>query len=495
MLIKAKKLLKIICFLLLFFLLFNWVSGILQEKYVAYDTLAETYITDQFNELEPDSIELAFLGSSQIIRGISCMHLLEDYHISAFSPATGTQPMMCTYYYAQRLLKTQNLKAVVIDVSTLYEKIRESNFRRTADAAPWSIDKLKLLWHYTKYRAKKEGNQEAFRSLCSYVFPIMQFHDRWNLLTKDDFAYQENGPFVFRGNATRIDRMLFDGFIIDDQPVDESVHPRKHQLSYFKRTLNLLQDAGVKVVLIKTPKLGWTRSNSKGVQKIADEYGIDYLDFNTQAVADAAGFDFTTDIADQEHLNFSGAFKLTDYLAEYLSKDVDFTDAVLTEKDEQDLADFHRLLRKNDMLLTGDPDEFLTLAQDDDCSMLVTVDAGVEIPEVLKQKFSELGFHTDLFGKNSYAGVMSGGTVIDEKTAEGELTYSYVLPNQLSVNVTNFQNTPGVWLNSVVLKQIDVETPLTIPGNGLHVVVFADRYPEIKRAVTLTADETGIHFV
>ena len=256
-----------------------------------------------------------------------------------------------------------------------------------------------------------------------------------------------------------------------------------------------MQDAGVKVVLIKTPKLGWTRSNSEGVQKIADEYGIDYLDFNTQAVADAAGFDFTTDIADQEHLNFSGAFKLTDYLAEYLSKDVDFTDAVLTEKDEQDLADFHRLLRKNNMLLTGDPDEFLTLAQDDDCSMLVTVDAGVEIPEVLKQKFTELGFHTDLFGKNSYAGVMSGGTVTDEKTAEGELTYSYVLPNQLSVNVTNFQNTPGVWLNSVVLKQIDVETPLAIPGTGLHVVVFADRYPEIKRAVTLTADDAGIHFV
>ena len=97
---------KVVCFLLIFFLLFNWVSGILQEKYVAYDTLAETYITDQFNELEPDSIELAFLGSSQIIRGVSCMHLLEDYHISAFSPATGTQPMMCTYYYAQRMLKT-----------------------------------------------------------------------------------------------------------------------------------------------------------------------------------------------------------------------------------------------------------------------------------------------------------------------------------------------------------------------------------------------------
>ncbi|MBQ9062706.1 MAG: hypothetical protein IJ121_07815 [Eubacterium sp.] len=492
---RTGRILKVVCFLLIFVLLFHTVSSILQEKYIAYDTLAETYITDQFNHLEKNSIELAVLGSSQTVRGISGMRLLENYGISAFTPSTGKQPFMCTYYYAQRLLKTQQLKAAVIDVSMLYEPIKSQWFRRVADAAPWSIDKLRLLWHYAKFRAKKDGTKEALREMWSYLFPVMQFHDRWSTLTEDDFNYEENGPIVFRGNTTRIARNVFDSFIIDGQAIDPDTHPNKYELPYFRRTLNLFRDAGVPVLLIKTPKLGWTRSKSQGVQEIADEYGLDFLDFNTQELYDAAGFDINTDIADQEHLNFSGAFKLTDYLADYLTARYDFTETVPTEQDQADLAAWHALLRKNDLMLTDDAEVFLSCALDKDCTMVVTVDAGRDIPGILKQKLAEMGFHTDLFGKESYIGLMSGGTVTFEQTKKGTLDYDTVLPNGLALRTSFIESTPGwypaqTWLHPV--QEPEPADPLAFAGTGIRIITLADRYPDIHREVVLAVENDGI---
>ena len=491
------RLIKVVCFLLLFCLLFHLISGILEEKYVTYDTLAETYITDQFNALEKNSIELAFLGSSQTVRGVSCMRLLEDYGISAFTPSTGKQPMMCTHYYAKRLVKTQHLKAAVIDVSMLYEPVKEQWFRRVADSAPWTGDKVELLLNFAKFRAKKENKKEAVRTLWSYLFPIMQFHDRWSTLTKDDFAYNEKGPIVFRGNTTRISRSPYDNFIIDEQPVDSSVHPNKYELPYFRKTLDVFRDAGVPVLLIKTPKLGWTLSKSAGVQEIADEYGLDFLDFNTQKWFDAAGFDINTDIADQEHLNYSGAFKLTDFLAAYLRDRVDFSNVKLTQKDQDDLDNYHKLLRKNELKLTGDLDTFLSCAQDEDCTVLVTVDSGKEIPEKMKEKLNTMGFHTDLFGKNSYIGLMSGGTVTFEQTAEDKLHYETVLPNQLGIRTDFIEFTPGWYLADTWIHPLSQaeETQLLFAGNGVRITVFADRYPEILRSVTLIEQDGTVAFV
>lgn len=492
---RISRILRVVCFFIIFILLFHTVSNILQEKYVAYDTLAETYITDQFNALEKDSIELAFLGSSQTVRGISGMRLLENYGISAFTPSTGKQPFMCTYYYAKRLIKTQQLKAAVIDVSMLYEGIKPQWFRRVADAAPWSMDKAELLLNYAKYRLKKSGKKETLREMWSYVFPVMQFHDRWSTLTEDDFNYNADGPIVFRGNTTRINRIVFDSFIIDGQKINPNTHPNKYELPYFRKTLDLFRDAGVPVLLIKTPKLGWTRSKSLGVQELADEYGLDFLDFNTQELYDAAGFDISSDIADQEHLNFSGAFKLTDYLADYLTARYDFTEAVLTEQDRSDLDAYHRLLRKNQLMLTDDAEEFLSCAQDEDCTMLVTVDAGKEIPEILKKKMAAMGFHTDLFGKESYIGLMSGGKVTFEKTKKGVLDYSTVLPCRLAVRISFPESTPGwypaqMWLHPV--QEAEPADPAAFPGTGIRIAVFADRYPDIHREVVLTSEGENI---
>ena len=54
------------------------------------------------------------------------------------------------------------------------------------------------------------------------------------------------------------------------------------------------------------------------------EEGVTYIDFNK--MYDELSLDFTTDMAEKVHLNFSGTKKLTEYLGNYIVNNYDIPD-------------------------------------------------------------------------------------------------------------------------------------------------------------------------
>ncbi|MBR0398799.1 MAG: hypothetical protein IJI10_11095 [Eubacterium sp.] len=483
---RTRLFIRTAAFLLVLFLLIQLISSILMEKWKAFNTIAETYITDQYNHLEHNSVELAVLGSSQTVAGFSGIHLLEQFGIRSFSPSTSNQPMICTCYYAKQMMKTQQLKAAVIDVSMLYEKVFPTGFRRVADTAPFSIDKLKLILNHSSYLIKKSGWKKNMRTIWSYFFPFMQYHDRWESLTKTDFGQTECGPFVFCGNTSQIARQSVTDIILEDKPdsaADEL--PDENQLYWFREMIDAFQQAGIPVLLIKTPKYDWTPARYRGVCALAEEYGLEYLDFNTRALFDDAGLNAEQDFSNPEHLNYSGAIKLTDYLAEYLCRRVSFNKCVLTAEDEQDLADFHAILRKNELMLTDDAVTVLSCAADGDCTLLLQIDEGAALPEAIRKKLEPFGFHADQAGieHQDFFGLYTGNTLVYERY--GAKKYSSALPSGLKLELKREtdKNLPVLYLN---------ETAVSFPEPGVHIVISADRYPNIIRAGTLSADENGM---
>lgn len=483
---QTRLLIRITGFLLILFLLFQLISSILMEKWTAFNTIAETYITDQYNHLEHNSVELAVLGSSQTVAGFSGIHLLEQFGIRSFSPSTSNQPMICTCYYAKQMMKTQQLKAAVIDVSMLYENVFPTGFRRVADTAPFSIDKIKLILNHSSYLIKQSGWKKNMRTIWSYFFPVMQYHDRWESLTKTDFGQDECGPFVFRGNTSHIERQSVTDIILEDKP-DSSADelPNENQLYWFREMIDAFHQAGIPVLLIKTPKYDWTPSRFRGARALAEEYGLDYLDFNTRELFDAAGLNTEQDFSNPEHLNYSGAIKLTDYIGEYLSSRIHFTETPMTAKDTQDLADFHTLLRKNEMMLTADAETMLSCAADGDCTVLLEVDQGSEFPDSISAILEPFGFHASQDGVSgqNYFGHFSGKKLVFEEYAKNAPKYNTVLPAGFKLNLeTEKKGDLRIFLN---------DTEITFPEAGIHIIISADQYPRVIRAVTLSANTDG----
>ena len=259
----------------------------------------------------------------------------------------------------------------------LYEKVQNLGFRRVSDPAPLSLDKFRMIASFSRYQIEKKGFKKGLRNFWSYCFPVMQFHDRWEALTLVDFGQADCGPFVFRGNTSLIQRQTVSDVILEEkEDIDPEELPNGDQLYWFRKTLDVFRNADIPVLLIKTPKYDWTSARMRGVQALAEEYGLDYLDFNTRALFDAAGLRLDEDFSNPEHLNYSGALKLSDYLADYLDKRISFTETALTDADRSDLDAVHRLLRKNQFMLTENADAFLECISDADCTLLLQIDAG-----------------------------------------------------------------------------------------------------------------------
>ena len=66
------------------------------------------------------------------------------------------------------------------------------------------------------------------------------------------------------------------------------------------------------------------------VEDICMEEGVTYIDFNK--MYDELSLDFSTDMAEKVHLNFSGTKKLTEYLGNYIVNNYDIPDHREDEK-------------------------------------------------------------------------------------------------------------------------------------------------------------------
>ena len=486
---RFTHILKPVCFSLILLLLTLLISPVLQQKWIEYGSLGDTYVAEGFYDLEKNSIELAVMGSSQTIRSFSCMHLLENYGISAYSPSSGTQPMACTYYYAKRLLKTQQLKAVLIDVSSLYEEVNSSQFNRVTDLAPLSLDKLALLADSSKIIMHKNGKKAAVKHLWTHLLPIIQYHDRWSDLTAADFGLTEEAPFVLRGNTSRLKIKKQKGILVKEGQIDEYDLMQEDQRIYLEKTIQLFQDAGVRVTLIKTPKKDWTYTRMLGASEVAEQYGVDFLDFNTKKLFEAAGLSTKKDFADQEHLNLNGALKLTDYLAEYLSDKVSFNQAVLTEKDAADLAVFHRILEQNRMVTTADPEEFLSLLDDPDYEVFVMygTDAAEPAYRQLDGALAQAGLTggLDAAAGVNYAAHIKGGTVEFEELSESAVDYDTEMRNGKTVSLRcNYAKADGTTL-------LAGDEAAEIKNQGIHIFVFDQTRDLVQRGVTIAENSKG----
>lgn len=144
--------------------------------------------------------------------------------------------------------------------------------------------------------------------------------------------------------------------------------------AYLRRILGECADRGIEVLLVHLPYIASEEEQmaANAVRYIAEEYGVDYIDFVSQDDT----VDYAVDCMDaRAHLNASGARKVTDYLGRYIAEHYDVEDrrgqAGWLDWDE-DLAVYARdkddLLRSQSSLASE-----LMLLHDDDYSACVLV--------------------------------------------------------------------------------------------------------------------------
>lgn len=316
---KIINLIKTVLFIALAVLMTIGIGKITTAKWIT--STRPTIVVDETLAQKKNTVELVFLGGSQIGFGVSSMELAKNYDIASFTNGMAHEPFRMNLMWLKYLNSRNDIRVVGMDVSMLYELEEEERFRQSLDGMPMSKLKLETILELCRDDVIEDD-------MWSYIFPIMKYHTRWNELTQDDYDYEDSTVACYKGaivHYTTTQATSFEDFCIDNEAIDPAVTMEPNQLKYFREIMDYCSANGIKVFLFKTPKKTWTMSKCAGVTALAEEYGVDYIDFNLAENLNALDLDYLTDIRDIDHLSYQGQDKLTDYLGRYLTGKYEFS--------------------------------------------------------------------------------------------------------------------------------------------------------------------------
>lgn len=305
-------------------LILSLLTSVFVPKY--YGVWATTAAMDGFYELEDNSIDVLFLGSSQIMTAISPTQIYDETGITSYNLGTEQQNLVTSYFLLREALQYQQPKAVVLDVLFMYPYYSDSALNSKEEFVRKTFDYMK--WSSNKW--------EAVQTLCAldeqheienYLFPFLRYHSRWSDLSLSDFTYffkNKTNPTNGFSVTTEKEALDFQGFIPTDPSLTAST--TETMTLYFEKIVALCEENNISLILIKTPRGNGSFGEAchNGIQKLADEHRLCFIDFNEKTLFDEIEFDAENDYLDVSHVNYYGAVKITGYLSEYLSNEFAF---------------------------------------------------------------------------------------------------------------------------------------------------------------------------
>lgn len=267
-----------------------------------------------------EEYDVLFVGDSLVINGIFPMEMWEEYGIAGYNLASYGNTIPVTYWTLMNALDYASPKAVVIgikDVEKSYKLTGSSSDLHTAfDGYPLSLTKIRAIEDLTDDPNAVDDYGVRYADMkWEYYFTLGKYHDRWSNLGRSDFTpelnLQKGGNMLIRVADEQEEYEL-----IDEWDAAEENGPG---FVYLRKMIEECRNRGIDVLLVHLPYTASAKAqrNANAVIAVAEEYRVGYIDF----VSLDCVVDYASDCADSgNHLNASGAKKVTAYLAQYMTE-------------------------------------------------------------------------------------------------------------------------------------------------------------------------------
>ncbi|MFL0249352.1 hypothetical protein ACJDT4_02880 [Clostridium neuense] len=284
-------------------------------------------LIDGLYKYTKDNYDVVLMGSSHMNGGIDPNVLWNKYGITSYNYATGGQPIDVTYYLLKEVLKTHKNPIVVVDLYYLGltdEYGDEGYIRNVLDNMKISFNKLQAI-----------QNCIPLKTRISYIFPILEYHERWKELNSEDINYDPSKYYYEKGFEAGTTQYGKDNSKVT-KTSETSEIPKKTG-EYLNKIIDLSKTQGFKLVFIDTPydytsvkeMKNWVKNPQKmfnKVKEIAKKNKIPVIDYNDKDKLKAIKFDFKKDMNNSSHLNVWGAYKVTEDFGEFLKQNFKLTD-------------------------------------------------------------------------------------------------------------------------------------------------------------------------
>ena len=292
-----------------------YLSAVFVPKQVS--NIATSKLWDGFYNEPVNSIDVVFVGPSTVYYGVSPTEIYEEYGFTSYALASPNQRMVLSELYIREAFKTQSPKVVVVDQTLFFdENIKGYEpFYRTA------LDHMKFSWNKLK-TAEYLVSQDDRQSLISYVFPLFRYHSRWSDgLSQKDFNIGADEDYPNKGFSSGPHVQDY-GDPLHMSPTDEIDDAfDANALEHLRNIIEICEENGAEFLLMRMPVMGqYTMARHNGIEQLAEETGIAFLDMNTEENWNAIGMDARRDFHSLPHLNYCGADKVASFLGQYISE-------------------------------------------------------------------------------------------------------------------------------------------------------------------------------
>ena len=279
---KKNSLIKVIAFILVFFL----ISGILTNMYIPYFS-DDARLAPGFYKEEKNSMDVILLGSCNMYTTFSPAIAYERKGLTSYVMGCPDQEMVMSYHYLVDALKTQKPKVVVVEALFLTHcptPKREFYNRTALEYMPMSVNKAKAILEVGKqeHEYMKTINPNTPSQLLTYAgyfFPLLRYHGREDIEFADGFedkVYEDHGYYYKGCNPLR---SYINNETLDFAEINNQDEIRDTAREYFEKIRDLCEKENIKLVLLRSPNpWRWTPKQIKVIKEFAKEEKVDYVD-------------------------------------------------------------------------------------------------------------------------------------------------------------------------------------------------------------------------
>lgn len=313
---SLKNVVRVAAFLLLAaFLLNTWIVWF-KPKHLDGNLMMETYYS------QPEgSVDVLVVGSSHTFVDVNTGVLWDDYGLPSFVIGGSLQPFSSSYYYIKEAVKTQTPDLIILEALACNIDDDYSNpgiLFNNSYGLRWGWDKIETM----------RSNVHNTDELVQRGLFFEDYHNRYAELDFGDIAEDYGDPTRMSSWKGFYDYFLTYG-ISEPEYEDDVVPvpiPNKEEF-YYRRIIEFCQENEIPLMIMVSPDGGYDdlqRAHYLYAEQIAQEYGVDFVDFNEYY--DEMHLNFDRDFADIGHLNHIGNRKFTEVLGDYLNDNYDLED-------------------------------------------------------------------------------------------------------------------------------------------------------------------------
>ncbi len=328
---KVKIIIRCVAFALLVCMILIVMCDLFeQENNTNMDKRFTTY-----RNLNEDTVDAVYIGTSGVDRYWVAAKAYEEYGMTVYPLATDSMPTWLFENILDEIYDYQNPKLIIVDIRCLSQvndtvDVMDVRARRVLDAMPmFSMNRIKAGFKTMESIHYLYEDEPRFN--ISYLLSFVKYHTKWS---EDDYSIENNlgnkehAYLGFFLNSTMSATVVAQEPVVYNPNITTEID-KLTERSYYE-LLDYAKEKGIELLFVDSPQFRGEEETARtnAAYQLLEETGQNYIHYYTTNEDGSFSIDLDpeTDFYNPGHVNFYGAEKFTDALAEYIDENYDLPD-------------------------------------------------------------------------------------------------------------------------------------------------------------------------